>query len=133
MATKPQPPKTTAELRKFGITVGIAFAVLAGLFWWRGHLGPRNVLGAVSGVLVLGGLAAPAALRPVERAWMGLAHLLSKVTTPIFMSIVYFVVLTPTGLLRRGFGGNPLRHAPEPESYWHDRGEARASDLTRQF
>jgi hypothetical protein len=47
---------------------------------------------------------------------MKLAHALSKVTTPIFMGIVYFVVLTPIGFIRRSFGGNPLVHKAENES-----------------
>ena len=47
------------------------------------------------------GMRGAASLGPVERAWMGLAGIISKVTTPIFMSVVYFVVLTPVGLLRR--------------------------------
>ena len=40
---------------------------------------------------------------------MGLAHAISKVTTPIFMGVVYFVVITPIGFIRRrAFGSNPL-------------------------
>ena len=88
---------------------------------------------ALGVALITGGLAAPAALAPVERAWMGMAHAISKVTTPIFMGIVYFVVLTPVGLLRRALGKNPLRHRAREDSYWVDRGSEPASDLKRQF
>src|SRR5258707_6130820 len=42
------------------------------------------VLG-VGGTLVIAALLVPTWLGPIERAWMGLAHLISKVTTPIFM------------------------------------------------
>ena len=52
---------------------------------------------------------------------MALAHAISKVTTPIVMGVMYFVVLTPVGVLRRGFGGNPLVHAE------HDRAATGAS------
>lgn len=126
-------PKTRAELRKFGIQVGIAFGVLAGIFLWRSHQTPATVLGAIGGTLVLGGVLAPGLLGPVERAWMGLATVLSKVTTPIFMGIVYFLVFGPVGIVRRTVGRHPLRHDAVSDSYWADRGDARRSDLQRQF
>lgn len=125
--------KSRTELRSFGVTVGIAFGVLAGISLWRGHQTPATVLGSLGGVLVLGGLVAPGALRPVEKAWMGLAHILSKVTTPIFLGIVYYLVLSPVGLVRRVVGRHPLRHRIENDSYWQDRGDAPPSELERQF
>jgi hypothetical protein len=65
---------------------------------------------------------------------MRLAHLISKVTTPIVMAVMYLLVLTPIGLLRRTFGGNPIVHSPHDESYWRPRPEGRrAGNLTRQF
>ena len=53
---------------------------------------------------------------------MGLAHLLSKVTTPIFMGVIYFVVLTPTAWLMRLFGRRSLVHPEVNGSFWIERG-----------
>ncbi len=96
-----------------------------------------NVLAALSAAFGVAGLAVPARLQPVERAWMGLAHLLSKVTTPIFMGIVYFVVLTPIAIVRRMAGGNPMTHKLEADSYWAKREplepEAARQRMERQF
>jgi hypothetical protein len=125
--------KTRGELRTFGLTVGIAFGVLAGIALWRGNPTAATVLASIGGALLVGGLLAPGALGPVEKAWMGLAHVLSKVTTPIFLGIVYFVVLSPVGLVRRAIGKHPLRHQARDGSYWHDRADAPPSDLERQF
>jgi len=126
-------PKTASELRKFGLTVGIAFGVIAGIALWRGHQTPAAVLGGLAGFLVVFGVVFPRILGPVERFWMGLALVLSKVTTPIFMSIVYFVVIAPVGLVRRTVGRNPLRHVAKSDSFWINRSDAPASDLKRQF
>jgi hypothetical protein len=63
---------------------------------------------------------------------MGLAHAISRVTTPIFMGIVYFLVITPVAAVRRAVGGNPLR-AHRGASGWVDRQTAPRGDLTRQF
>ncbi len=125
---------TAAAGRKFGLTVGIAFLVLAGIAFWRDNAVTTYVLGGLGGALALAGLVIPTRLGPVERGWMAIAHAISKVTTPIVMGAMYLVVMTPIGILRRTFGGNPMVHQPSGTSYWHSRPEGkRGGDLTRQF
>jgi hypothetical protein len=72
---------------------------------------------------------------PVYRGWMALAAAISKVTTPVVMGILYFVVLTPIGLLLRAFGHRPLAPTRGVSSAWIPRDTARGgrSDLTHQF
>jgi hypothetical protein len=123
---------TPAEGRKFAFTVGIAFAVLATLSWWRGHQVPPYIFGGLAGALIIAGLVIPGHLGPVNRAWMDLAHLISKVTTPIFMGVIFFVVIAPVGLVMRLFGRNPVRHTAVNDSYWAPRSDARGT-LTNQF
>ena len=119
--------------RRFGLTVGTAFLTLAGVARWRGH-GVSSWVFAVAGSLAIAGaLVAPAAMGPVERAWMALAALISKVTTPVFMGIVYFVVLMPIGVIRRRFTGGSLAHRAGSEGYWADRRGTPRSSLFRQF
>lgn len=125
---------TAAQGRRFGLTVGGAFLVFAAIAWWRGSPTALNVFAVLGGVLTAAGLVIPTHLGPVERAWMKLAHLISKVTTPIVMGVMYLLVLTPVGLLRRNFGGNPMVHAPEGGTYWKARPEGRrAGNLSRQY
>lgn len=126
---------TAAEGRRFAFTVGAAFFVLAALLTWRDHDIPAAVSGILAAALGLAGLLIPGRLTAVYRAWMGFALAISKVTTPIFMGIVYFVVLTPIGLARRAMGHNPVVHVRRDGSYFQRRenGSARRSDLNRQF
>jgi hypothetical protein len=125
---------TAAQGRRFGLTVGGAFLVFAAIAWWRGHPIATVVLATPGGLLAAAGLLIPTHLGPVERGWMKLAHLISKVTTPIVMGVMYLLVLTPVGLLRRLFGGNPMVHQLSGASYWKPRPAGRrAGDITRQF
>jgi Saxitoxin biosynthesis operon protein SxtJ len=124
---------TAAAGRKFGATVGAAFLALAFVARWRAH--PTSfVVFAILGLALLGaGLAIPTALGPIERAWMAMAKAISKVTTPVFMAVVYFVVLSPIAMLRRAFGGNALVHHTGSLGFWKDRRELPRSSMDRQF
>ena len=117
---------TVAEGPKFEWTLGIAFGVVAGISWWRGHHIPPIVFGYLSGLFLVSGTVIETRLRPVSRGWMAFAHAISKVT-PIFMGIVFYLVLIPIGLLVRVIKGNPLRHARRDSGYWIPR-EVRGPD-----
>ena len=120
-----------AEGRRFGLTVGAAFFPLAGLLWIRGRPGAGALAAALGAALAAAALVAPGRLGPVYRAWMGLAAALSTVTTPLFMALVYFGVVTPVAVLRRALGGNPLEHGRGKASCWVRR--ERTSDMGHQF
>lgn len=136
MATGIPARLSPAEGRKFGLTVGGAFLLITAIIVWRGRLEVAPyVTGAIGGLLVLAGLIAPTSLGPVNKAWMGLAHLLSKVTTPIFMGVVYFLILAPIGFVMRLSGRNPMVHKPVGDGYWFVRDDTRPDParLERQF
>jgi hypothetical protein len=61
------------------------------------------------------------------------AQLMSRVTTPILVGVMYFVVITPTAVLMRALGRNPLTSRRDRDTLWVARGEVRRSDLRRQF
>ena len=132
MAARVPARLSPAEGRRFGFTVGLAFLVFAALALWRDHLVVGRVLGAVGGLLVLAAAVIPGQLGPVQRGWMGLAHAISRVTTPVFMGILYFIVLTPFGIVRRTLGRSPLHRSRTATTFWIAR-SSRRSDLTRQF
>ena len=123
-----------AEGRKFGLTVGIAFLVLASLLhFWRHKETAAGISGVLGLLLTFAGLTIPALLGPVQRAWMGLAHLISRVTTPLFMGIVFFAVMTPIGLLMRLVGRRPLVHRVRDDGYWVAPTSGGRSNIERQF
>ena len=100
---------TDKDLRKFGLTTG---AILAGLF---GAFFPL-LLGrsipiwpwALGGLLIVWGLVAPATLRPIRRGWLGFGNIMSKITTPIILGLVFYIAVLPTGLIRRMLGRDSM-------------------------
>ena len=124
-----------ADARRFGLVVGAAFCLLGALFWWRGRLSIAETFGGLGAALIILGLVRPPMLAPVYRAWMGLATLISKVTTPILLGAVYFLAITPIGIVRRLAGQRPMRARETGDSFWvarDNRGRQR-TDMERQF
>ena len=123
------------EDRKFVITVATAFAIFAAILLWRNRQLAAIVAGTLGAALALLGLVAPRAVAPVRLAWMKGAHAMSRITTPIILGIVYFLVVTPIGLVRRLTGNSSLPPKKANESLWSTR-EVRArppADMKRQF
>jgi len=91
------------ELRKFGLTMGIVLGLLGGLWWWRAN--PYySYLFILSIAFLLLGLAVPMLLKPVHKIWMTLAVLMGWLMTRVLLSILFFLVFTPMGLVARLFG-----------------------------
>lgn len=108
-----------AELRKFGVTVGIFLGLLGGLFLWRG----RNYFSyffILSAAFLLLGLFMPIALKPIHKVWMGLVMRLGLLMTKVILSILFYLVVTPIGVLARLFGKDFLNSNfdKKADSYW---------------
>ena len=118
--TAPIKTKSRRAEREFGLIVGGVLLLLSGWWVYRGKFPTlSHVTLPVGGVLVLLGLVFPAALVWPNKAWMGLAEVLSFVTTRIILAFVFFGIVTPIGLIKRSFGWDPLnRRAASSDSYW---------------
>lgn len=108
--------------RAFGVTFAVVFAVLAGISVWRGG-GSWLYTSCASAVFALVALAAPGLLAPLNRLWLKFGLLLHKVTTPLILGLMFFLIVTPTALIMRLLGKDLLRlnGDKEAESYWIER------------
>ena len=113
--------------------MGAAFLVLGAVSRWRGHELPPRVLWTLGGALLVAGLVFPGHLSGVHRSWMALASAISKVTAPIMIGAVYFLVLTPAGLLMRVAGRNPIRQREHDGGFWQPALSDGRSDLETLF
>lgn len=114
------------KLRAFGLSVGAILIGIALLVLWRRDWTPDGLpiwLGAPGIGLVLFGLILPSVLKPIYRVWMGVAFVLGFVMTHVILTIVFYVMITPIGLVMRVFGRDPLNRSIETSSasYWTDK------------
>jgi len=95
------------ELRQFGL-VGGAIVGLIGLWpmLWR-HQGPRQWAVTLAVLLIGPALVAPGFLGPAYRLWMKLAEVLAWINTRVLLGVVFYLVVTPIGLIMRLLGRDP--------------------------
>ena len=72
-------------------------------------------------------------LNPFKSAWIKLGEFLGKIIAPIVMFLVFFTILTPTGIILRLFGKDLLKIKKNKtcKSYWVDR--KNITSMNRQF
>ena len=97
-------------LRNFALTFGAMVAALFGLFlpWLFGSGLPLWPWGLCL-IMAAWGFAAPMTLRPFYIAWMRFGLLMGKITTPLILGTIYYLVITPTGLVAGLFRSDPMR------------------------
>ncbi len=96
-------------LRDFGLVTGAIVAALFGLFFpWLLERSLPLWPWALFAVLGIWGLLAPMSLRPVYRVWMRFGLLMSRVTTPLIMGIVFFLMITPMALVLKLLGKDAM-------------------------
>jgi hypothetical protein len=111
------------DLRNLGLILFIALGIIGSLFWWKGRpSAPWFCTAAL--VLGLWGLVWPQGLHSLYRVWMGLAVVLNYFVSRLILTLLYYLVITPIGLLLRLLGRDPLdRKLKDRSSYWHDQRE----------
>ena len=96
--------------RSFGLVMAACFGIVgllpllhapvSAIRWWA--------LAIAAAFLALA-LLWTAPLRPLNRWWLKLGLLLSKVVSPVVLMLLFYATVTPIGLLMRATGKDPMR------------------------
>jgi saxitoxin biosynthesis operon SxtJ-like protein len=109
-----------ARAQRSTLLVAVVLALLAA---WRIYAGARagTVLAAAAVILFICA-AIPGAAVVFDRWWMRLARVLGYVNGRIILSLLYFLVVTPIGIVVRLSGHDPLeRRTGASGSHWRKR------------
>lgn len=124
------------DLRKFGVTIGIALALLGVLFLWRGNE-IYVYFFILSAILIFLSLLIPTLLKPLQKIWMSFAVIMGWFMSRVLLSVLFYIVVTPIGLITGIIGKRflDLKFDKSKESYWNFRQtkEVKRSDYERQF
>ena len=108
--------------RAFGLVFSAVFAIIALFPLIEGS--PIRIwsVWSAAGFLVVA-LAIPNVLKPLNIIWFKFGLILHKIVNPVIMGLLFFLTITPTGLIMRALGKDPLRlkKDPDAETYWISR------------
>ena len=120
--------------RSFGILFSIVFIIIA--FWsFRGDFSQIKILPLmISIVFLITGLLNSKFLTPLNKLWIKFGYLLGLIISPIIMGLIFFLVVTPTGIILRILGKDILniKKKNNKNSYWIKR-DKRISKMKKQF
>ena len=119
--------------RSFGLLFFVVFLIVS--LWPLTHEGSIRIWSViVSAVFLILGLINSRLLTPLNVLWFKLGMILGAIISPIVMGIVFFLVVTPIGLLLSIMGKDVLnkKYNKKKETYWIKRNTP-IGTMKRQF
>ena len=125
---------TPASLRQFGMQMAIALPMLFGVLlpWWFDAPIPWWPFAAAA-VFALSALIVPTALFWPHRLWMQLSAILGWVNTRLLLAVLFFVILTPLGLVLRLLAKLEYQRQPKGDSFWRTSRQLDADNMKDPF
>ena len=123
-------------VKKTGISVGVVLILISLLLW---YLGKTSFIyfSIIGGLFVILAFIAIPVLRPFHKLWMMLALAMGFVMSRVILTLLYYLILTPIGLLAKIVGKKfmPLVFDKNAKTYWEKRENIvkQQIDYERQF
>lgn len=128
--------KSDEAVKKTGLTIGVVLILISLVLWWLGK-SSFMYFSIIGGLFVILAIIAIPVLRPFHRLWMMLALAMGFVMSRVILTLLYYLVLTPIGLLAKIVGKKfmPLGFDKSATTYWEKRSVAAKQkiDYERQF
>ena len=121
---------TPAQSRDTGLAMILICLLLA-------YFGQRPQFVPLALILLILAMVWPASFRPLAGPWFGLSHLLGGVASKIILTVLFFGLVLPIGLIRRRLGADPLqlkKWKKATYSVFHNRqGPVQPQDLEKPY
>jgi hypothetical protein len=120
------------EWQKFTLVMGVVANLIAWIVWWKGWL-PLGVPLGVTGLAVIAVVAAlvrPRCFRGFYRGGMTVSFHIGQVIGKVLLTLFFFLLVTPMGLLLRLLGKDllELKAKPGEASRWRTAKNSREFD-----
>jgi hypothetical protein len=128
--------KSDEAVKKTGISVGIVLILISLLLWYLDKTS-FTYFSIIGGLFVILAFIAIPILRPFHKLWMMLALAMGFVMSRVILTVLYYLILTPIGLLAKIVGKKfmPLGFDKNAKTYWEKRENIvkQQIDYDRQF
>jgi hypothetical protein len=106
--------------RSFGFVFTVVFVVIGCWPLLDGATMPRWWALAIALAFLVASFAKASVLAPLNRLWTKFGLLLHRIVNPVVLGILFYLMVTPIGVVRRLLGKDGLdrQFEPEKDSYW---------------
>tara|TARA_Y100001958_G_scaffold111205_1_gene78587 strand:- start:5365 stop:5775 length:411 start_codon:yes stop_codon:yes gene_type:complete len=128
-------PNSNKDIRSFGITMGVILFIISGLLMYYDK-DSYQLFVIIASTFIGLGFILPILLKPIYFLWMIFAAILGWVMTRVILSLVFYLVITPIGLITRILGEDFLAlKKSQSDSYWNHRDSSieLSQDYEKQF
>ena len=121
------------EIRKFGFLIGGVLIAISIFMLWK-TFNQYQLVFIIGILFIILGFFIPRILKPIYIIWMTFATILGWIMTRVILTILFYLIVTPIGLIARVFGAKflDLSWNKNVKSYWNKRGGS-VSDIEKQF
>lgn len=124
------------ELKKFGFLIASVFVLIGVIIPFFKDRSFNPYLSAIAVILFLLAVVIPAALTPLYTVWMKLGKILNRINSFLILSIIFYALVTPIGIIFRMFKDNSKKFAykTNADSYWIKKNKINSKeDIRRMF
>lgn len=119
----------------FGLVIGVFFLIISVVTFWLGTNWGLYLWLAI--FFIAASLIFPPMLLPFQKVWMAFSVVMGYITSNLILVILFYVIVTPLGLVMRIFKKDllDLKIENSRASYWHKRAvtDFKKQDYERQF
>lgn len=123
--------------RKFGFLIAAIFFSLSVYSFLKTDFSFKVYLGLlISFLFLIASFKNSELLTPLNKAWFLLGQVLGKVVSPILLGTIFFLLITPIGLIAKLLGRDELKlKRPKNKTYWRDPigSNSNSESFRRQF
>lgn len=124
------------DVRNFGFSISGVLVLVSGVLFFKGNAA-YYAAALIAAIFLFAGVFFPLLVKPIQKGWMALAHIMGWVMTRVILIILYYGMMTPFGILGRLFGKEFLSTGVRRSraSYWNKRPQEPYDKTTyeRQF
>lgn len=122
---------TPSLLRWFGLSLAGMFGCFAAIAWWRFSAPTVAIsLAAMGTIVCVIYYSLQAAREPIVNIFFAITWPIAATVSTLLLATVYYLVVTPIGLILKLTGRDPLQKQPDPDadSYWTTYPESTGTD-----
>jgi hypothetical protein len=127
--------KKFSQNKKFGFTFFCVFMAIALIRYFNYGFSFETSACISLGILFLiASVLEMKILNSLSNTWLKFGNCLGRITSPILLAIIFFLIITPIGILSRVFGRDELKLKKlSCESYWQNKKQIIAKSFSHQF